>query len=137
MSLDDLVAFNEWSSAAEFPFPGTTIKIPPGATAAAATEGTADEAEDPAATETAEDEGPADTIPEAGDNCEAGSYTITADDTTRIGVAEKFDVTAVEVSGEERARLYDQQAEQLPVFKGYAEKAAGIRAIPVFRLVKK
>ena len=58
------------------------------------------------------------------------------DVTVEVGT-EKFDVTAVEVTGEERDRLYDQQAEQLPVFKGYAEKAAGIRVIPVFRLVKK
>jgi hypothetical protein len=36
VSLDDLVAYNEWPSANELPFPGTTIKIPPGGTAPAA-----------------------------------------------------------------------------------------------------
>ncbi len=29
----------------------------------------------------------------SGDDCETGEYTITADDTTRLKVAEKFDVT--------------------------------------------
>ena len=37
VTVDELVAFNEWGSANEFPFPGTVIKIPPGATVAAAT----------------------------------------------------------------------------------------------------
>jgi LysM repeat protein len=33
------------------------------------------------------------TIAGGGDNCQAGSYTITAEDTTRVAVAQKFDVT--------------------------------------------
>ena len=32
VTVDELVAFNEWGSVDEFPFPGTVIKIPPGAT---------------------------------------------------------------------------------------------------------
>ena len=30
VTVDELVAFNEWGSVNEFPFPGTVIKIPPG-----------------------------------------------------------------------------------------------------------
>ena len=37
VTVDELVAFNEWGSVNEFPFPGTVIKIPPGGTVAAAT----------------------------------------------------------------------------------------------------
>jgi LysM repeat protein len=33
------------------------------------------------------------TLAGGGDNCQAGSYTITAEDTTRLRVAQKFDVT--------------------------------------------
>ena len=94
--LAELVAFNEWSSESEFPFPGTVIRIPPGGTPADAD----DEADDAAAeAEATSDDAPSttaaagDTIPEAGDNCSEGTYTITENDTTRIGVAEKFDVT--------------------------------------------
>lgn len=83
--LQDLVNFNGWASEAEFPFPGSVIKIPPGAVAAS------EPTEEPVAEETTEE--PGDTIPEAGDNCAEGSYTIAADDTTRISVADKFDVT--------------------------------------------
>jgi LysM repeat protein len=86
VSLDDLVAYNEWPTAA-LPFPGQTIKIPPGGTvpgAEPAAEGAA-----PAA----DTDEPAATIPDAGDNCAPGSYTIEEGDTTRTGVAEKFDVT--------------------------------------------
>ena len=37
VTVDELVAFNEWGSVDEFPFPGTVIQIPPGATVPAAT----------------------------------------------------------------------------------------------------
>ena len=92
VSLDDLVAYNEWGSANEFPGPGTTIKIPPGGTAPGATE--------PAeSTDTATDNGtdtateaPAATIPDAGDNCGEGTYVIVAGDIPSR-VADKFDVT--------------------------------------------
>ena len=87
--LQDLVNFNGWSSEAEFPFPGATIKIPPGGTAPKTNGGNNNNN----AGDTAPDTEPGDTIPDAGENCTAGKYTITADDTTRIGVADKFDVT--------------------------------------------
>lgn len=93
VSLQDLISYNGWVSEQEFPFPGTEIKIPPGAVvpnqgggAATADDGvesvTGGEAEQAAG----------DTIPEAGDNCQAGSYTIEAGDLP-IRVADKFDVT--------------------------------------------
>jgi LysM repeat protein len=75
VSLEDLVAYNEWGSANEFPGPGTPIKIPPGGKATAPADTT-----------------PAATIPDAGDNCDQGKYTIVANDVPSK-VANKFDVT--------------------------------------------
>ncbi|MEM9514541.1 MAG: LysM peptidoglycan-binding domain-containing protein [Actinomycetota bacterium] len=102
ITVDDLVAFNEWGSVNEFPFPGTVIRIPPGAnapTAASATDEAAADGTDATVTgddtdaaggdETAE---PVETIPDAGDNCGEGTYTIAAGDIP-IRVAENFDVT--------------------------------------------
>lgn len=88
ITLDDLLAVNEWTDPSQFPFPGTVILIPPGATSVgAATEPAADTATEPAAEST-----PTETIPDAGDNCAPGSYTIVEGD--YIGkVASKFDVT--------------------------------------------
>ena len=48
---------------------------------------------------------------------------------------DQYEATAVLTEGEERDRLYAAQAEELPVFDMYAEKAAP-RVIPVFRLVR-
>jgi len=85
VSLDELVAYNEWPSAA-LPFPGETIKIPPGGTAPA-TQAAA------ASTSTETDEAaPAETIPDAGDNCSPGEYTIVEGD-YEGKVAANFDVT--------------------------------------------
>jgi deazaflavin-dependent oxidoreductase (nitroreductase family) len=49
---------------------------------------------------------------------------------------EKYEATAVLTEGAERERLYAAQAEALPIFNKYAEKAAP-RVIPVFRFVRK
>lgn len=91
ITLDDLIAVNEWGSVNEFPGPGTTILIPPGGASVdeAASAPAAGSDDGDGETDTA----PSATIPDAGDNCGEGSYTITESDTTRIGVAEKFDVT--------------------------------------------
>ena len=84
VSLDELEAYNEWSSAA-FPFPGETIKIPPGGTAPATQAGGE-------STSTESDEAaPAETIPDAGDNCSQGEYTIAEGD-YEGKVAANFDV---------------------------------------------
>ena len=85
VTVDELVAFNEWGSVDEFPFPGTVIQIPPGATVPAATTTTIAGA---AAATTV----PAATIPDAGSNCGAGEYTI-VDGDYEGKVASNFDVT--------------------------------------------
>jgi LysM repeat protein len=103
VALDELVAFNGWASAGEFPFPGQTILIPPGgvvpgqeatdAATADAVEGSAEGEEavegDAVATETTQ---PGDTIPDAGDNCGEGTHTVVAGDYP-LKVAEQYDVT--------------------------------------------
>lgn len=88
VTLDELIAFNEWGGVAEFPYPGEVIKIPPGATAAGATTTVAAA---PAA-EAAATTQPAVTIPDAGDNCGEGEYTIVVGD-YEGKVAGAFDVT--------------------------------------------
>lgn len=94
VTLDDLLAYNEWASVNEFPGIGETILIPPGATVAiAATDATGD-----AAVIVADGDGEGDvdvtvvTIPDAGDNCAEGKYTV-ADGDFEQRVADKFDVT--------------------------------------------
>ena len=95
ITLEDLVAVNDWASADQFPGPGAVILIPPGARSVTSDSGDSegDAAGEEAAPAADADEGAVETIPDAGDNCAPGSYTIEAGDTTRIGVAEKFDVT--------------------------------------------
>ena len=85
VTVDELVAFNEWGSVDEFPFPGTVIQIPPGATVAAATTTTI-------AAATPGSTAPSSTIPDAGDNCGAGEHTVVAGDIP-ITVAKQYDVT--------------------------------------------
>ncbi len=90
VTVDELVAFNEWGSVDEFPFPGTVIQIPPGATVPAATTTTIAAATPGGATATTT--APAATIPDAGDNCGEGEYTIVEGD-YEGKVAANFDVT--------------------------------------------
>ena len=89
ITLEDLLAVNEWTDPSQFPFPGTVILIPPGATSVTAVADTSTDAStDDGATEAT----PTETIPDAGDNCAPGTYTIVEGD--YIGkVASKFDVT--------------------------------------------
>jgi LysM repeat protein len=93
VTLEDLLAVNEWTSANQFPFPGTVILIPPGGKSVAAylAGDTATDEETP--TDTDEEGAPTETIPDAGDNCAEGTYTIAETDTSRTKVAENFDVT--------------------------------------------
>jgi len=94
VTVDELVAYNEWGSVNEFPGPGTTIKIPPGATFVVV--GTNADGDTVAAEVEANGEGApvvsVVTIPESGDNCEAGSYTVVSGDFEQR-VADNFDVT--------------------------------------------
>ncbi len=45
-----------------------------------------------------------------------------------------YGVTVREVSGDERDRIYDEQARRYPGFADYAQQTAGIRTIPVLEL---
>ena len=45
-----------------------------------------------------------------------------------------YPVTVQELTGEERDRIYDEQARRYPGFADYARKTAGVRTIPVLAL---
>jgi deazaflavin-dependent oxidoreductase (nitroreductase family) len=47
---------------------------------------------------------------------------------------ETYPVTVSEVTGEDRDRIYDEQARRFANFGEYAEKTAGVRTIPVVKL---
>ena len=104
VTLEDLLAVNEWTSADQFPFPGTVILIPPGGKSVAAylagNTASSDESTNDSGSDSGSEGDPeadsgsetTDTIPDAGDNCAPGSYTIVEGD-FEGKVAEKFDVT--------------------------------------------
>jgi deazaflavin-dependent oxidoreductase (nitroreductase family) len=48
--------------------------------------------------------------------------------------AETYPVTVRELQGDERDRIYDEQARRYPGFAEYAQRTAGIRTIPVLEL---
>jgi len=60
---------------------------------------------------------------------EAGTATV------EVGI-ETYPVTVTELTGEERDRVYAEQASRYPFFAEYAEKNAGIRTIPVLALTR-
>lgn len=91
--LEELANYNEWTppNYSEFPFPGTMVKIPPNALIpGAATPATADE--DVVTGDATAPPTPT-TLPTNEDGCTPGTYTITAEDTSRTRVAEQFDIT--------------------------------------------
>jgi deazaflavin-dependent oxidoreductase (nitroreductase family) len=47
---------------------------------------------------------------------------------------ETYEVTVSEPKGEERDRIFQEQAHRYPGFAQYAEKTAGVRTIPVLAL---
>jgi deazaflavin-dependent oxidoreductase (nitroreductase family) len=47
---------------------------------------------------------------------------------------ETYSVTVRELQGDERDRIYDEQARRYPGFAEYAKRTAGIRTIPVLEL---
>ena len=55
--------------------------------------------------------------------------------TVEVGT-ETYDVTVDDLEGEERDRIYAEQARRYPGFAEYAEKTQGIRTIPVLRLTR-
>ena len=60
---------------------------------------------------------------------EAGSATV------EVGT-ETYAVTVAELTGEERDRVYAEQARRYPGFAEYEVKTAGIRTIPVLALTR-
>jgi len=92
VSIEDLLAVNEWTDPATFPFPGAVILIPPGGKSVAEVAAGTAATETATAADPAADAAPTETIPVAGDNCAPGTYTIVADD-FEGKVAGKFDVT--------------------------------------------
>ena len=89
VTLEDLLGVNEWTDPSQFPFPGTVILIPPGGKSVTAVTATSDSG---TATATDTEAAPAETIPDAGDNCSQGTYTLVDGDYPGK-VASKFDVT--------------------------------------------
>ncbi|WIM99756.1 nitroreductase/quinone reductase family protein [Actinoplanes oblitus] len=49
---------------------------------------------------------------------------------------ETYDVTVREITGDERDRIYAEQARRYPGFAEYEQKTAGIRTIPVLELTR-
>jgi LysM repeat protein len=98
----EMANFNDWPEGVNhFLAVGDVVNIPPGGkipSAAVADDETAtDDTEADTSDETDSTEADTESTDAppsgTGDDCEPGSYTITADDTTRLKVAEKFDVT--------------------------------------------
>ncbi len=83
ITLEQLVAANGWASADNFPTPGTVIQIP--------SPTAADDTDEVAAADDADEQ--EDTVATSGDECAARAYTIEPSDTSRLAVANKFDVT--------------------------------------------
>ncbi|QIS16948.1 nitroreductase family deazaflavin-dependent oxidoreductase [Nocardia terpenica] len=62
-------------------------------------------------------------------------YNLTAAGKAELEIGtERHPVTVTEVTGEDRDRIYAEQARRYPGFAGYTEKTAGIRTIPVLAL---
>jgi deazaflavin-dependent oxidoreductase (nitroreductase family) len=62
-------------------------------------------------------------------------YNLLAAGTAEVEVGtETFRVTATELTGADRDRVYAEQARRIPAFGEYEKKTAGIRTIPVLAL---
>jgi deazaflavin-dependent oxidoreductase (nitroreductase family) len=62
-------------------------------------------------------------------------YNLVAAGTTTVEIGdEQYPVTVEEVTGEQRDRIFAEQASRYPGFAEYADKTAGIRTIPVLAL---
>jgi len=61
------------------------------------------------------------------------NLTAAAQGTVERGT-ETYPVTVRELQGDERDRIYDEQARRYPGFADYAKRTAGIRTIPVLEL---
>lgn len=64
-------------------------------------------------------------------------YNMTAAGSATVEVGtETYPVTVTEVTGEDRDRVYAEQASRYPGFAGYEEATAGVRTIPVLALTR-
>lgn len=62
-------------------------------------------------------------------------YNLSSAGLARVEVGtDTYQVRVSELTGEERDRVFDEQARRYPGFASYAEKSAGIRKIPVLAL---
>jgi deazaflavin-dependent oxidoreductase (nitroreductase family) len=62
-------------------------------------------------------------------------YNLTAAGSATVEVGtESYPVTVTDVTGEERDRVYAEQARRYPGFAEYEEKTKGVRLIPVLAL---
>jgi len=62
-------------------------------------------------------------------------YNLTSAGRAQVEVGtDTYDVTVRELTGEDRDRVFEEQARRYPGFAQYAEKTAGIRTIPVLSL---
>jgi deazaflavin-dependent oxidoreductase (nitroreductase family) len=61
------------------------------------------------------------------------NLTVAGQGTVERGM-ETYPVTVRELEGDERGRMYDEQARRYPAFADYAERTAGVRTIPVLEL---
>ncbi len=57
-----------------------------------------------------------------------------ADASTVERGTDTYQVTVRELTGDERDRIYAEQARRYPGFAGYAQRTAGVRTIPVLEL---
>jgi deazaflavin-dependent oxidoreductase (nitroreductase family) len=62
-----------------------------------------------------------------------GNLTAAKEGEVEVGT-ERYAVTVEELVGEDRDRVYAEQARRYPGFAGYEKKTAGIRTIPVLAL---
>jgi LysM repeat protein len=98
ISLSELLEYNDLElvngQVPDFPAAGETVRIPPGALIPELEEAEDEEPTDSSSTTTTLNARPsAGSTTSLGDECTPGSYTITAQDTTRLKVAQRFDVT--------------------------------------------
>jgi LysM repeat protein len=101
ITIDVLVAYNEWPEGISHPiYPNDEIRIPPDSKIPSVADEEDAETDDTSTDATSDTESTdgetesTDAPPSgSGEDCETGEYTIAADDTTRLKVAEKFDVT--------------------------------------------
>lgn len=99
ITMEDLANYNEWPEGiAHKIFPNDEIRIPPNSKIpSVADEEDEEDEEEPATADTDSTDADTDSTNAppsgSGDDCETGTHTITAEDTTRLRVAELYDVS--------------------------------------------